>query len=122
MLNDETTDQDSHQNIQSHTLQAKNQTAHSPGILIPLALFALSMLLWMGFQTVQLVRERENLQSSLSGQESMVQNSQKLRRSLDGLATRTARLAEGGNANAKLLVDELKKRGVTIDANGPQQK
>ena len=122
MLNDETTDQVPNQDIQRRTFRVQNGTAQSRGTLIPLALFALSMLLWMGFQTVQLVRERENLQSSLSGQESMLQNSQKLRQSLDGLATQMARLAEGGNANAKLLVDELKKRGVTIDANGPQQK
>jgi hypothetical protein len=31
------------------------------------------------------------------------------------LASDTARLAEQGNRNAKLVVDELRKRGVTIN-------
>jgi hypothetical protein len=46
-----------------------------------------------------------------------VDNAGKLRASLDALAADTQRLADTGNANAALLVAELKKRGITINPN-----
>jgi hypothetical protein len=36
---------------------------------------------------------------------------------LDTVARETAQLADGGNQNAKRIVDELRKRGVTINPN-----
>ena len=45
-----------------------------------------------------------------------METAQRLRRSLDLLAADTQRLADGGNGNAKVLVEELKKRGITINA------
>jgi hypothetical protein len=38
-----------------------------------------------------------------------------VRASLDAVATATAELAAGGNANARAIVDELAKRGITIE-------
>jgi hypothetical protein len=46
-----------------------------------------------------------------------VETATKLRGSLDAVATRTARLAGEGNANARVIVEELRKRGVTINPN-----
>ena len=43
----------------------------------------------------------------------------KLRSSLDALARETAILADRGNAGARLIVDELRKRGVTINPKAP---
>ncbi len=37
--------------------------------------------------------------------------------SLDAIAAQTQRLAEQGNPNAMALVDELRKRGVTINTS-----
>ena len=48
-----------------------------------------------------------------------LQESKKLRDSLDAIARGTAQLADAGNGNARLVVDELKKRGVTINQNPP---
>jgi hypothetical protein len=48
-----------------------------------------------------------------------VDNAGKLRASLDALAVDTQRLAEAGNPSAKLLVDELRKRGITINPAAP---
>ena len=45
-----------------------------------------------------------------------VDSAAKLRASLDALASDTQRLADAGNASAALLVAELRKRGVTINA------
>lgn len=82
---------------------------------VPLALLALALLIWVGFQAMQLTLERQRLVASLASQEGLVVNSRKLRASLDSLATETAKLAEQGNPNARLLVEQLRQRGVTID-------
>jgi hypothetical protein len=48
-----------------------------------------------------------------------MENSKKLRDQLDGIARETQLLANKGNAGAKLIVDELKKRGITISTDPP---
>ena len=62
-----------------------------------------------------LVSERSALNTAFEGQQQTVDNAGKLRASLDGLAADTQRLADRGNANAALLVTELKERGITIN-------
>ena len=91
-------------------------------LFIPLALIFAAMLLWFAFQTIQLVRERSSLTTGFEQQEKVIQEANKLRQSLDAIATATQKLANDGNANAKLLVDELQKRGVTINPGAGQQK
>jgi hypothetical protein len=86
---------------------------HDAGL--PMALTLAALILWGGFQTVQLWSERANLKSASANQAAQVEQSQKVRGAVDGFAADTARLAAAGNANAQFLVDELKKRGVTID-------
>ena len=87
---------------------------------IPLLLAGLALLGWLGFQAQQQYAERQILQSAYASQQQTVDNAGKLRASLDVLAADTQRLADGGNANARALVEELKKRGVTINsANTP---
>ena len=90
--------------------------------VVPLAIVVLTLLVWVGFQTLQLYNERQRLQAGVLGQEQLVQNSQKLRTSLDSLASETAKLAEDGNPNARLLVDELRKRGITINPSAQPGK
>jgi hypothetical protein len=84
---------------------------------VPVLLSALALLGWLGFQTWQLYGERQALQAGYASQQQTVENSSKLRASLDALAADTQRMADGGNPNAKLLVDELKKRGITINTS-----
>ena len=85
-----------------------------------LLLAGLALLGWLAFQAQQQVAERQILQTAYASQQQTVDNAGKLRASLDVLAADTQRLADGGNPNARALVDELKKRGVTINsANTP---
>ena len=74
---------------------------------------------WFGFQTVQLVKERSYLKQAESAQEPQIQQSMKVRSALDGLARDTAQLADRGNPNAKLLVEELRRRDIIINPNVP---
>lgn len=81
---------------------------------LPIAILALVMAAWFGFQAVQLRIERDAMRELLTSQEKPLAEAKKMRDALDAIARATARLADGGNANARLVVDELKRRGVTI--------
>lgn len=84
---------------------------------LPILVLALVLAGWFLFQSLQLLRERDAMQAAIANQEKQMQESKKLRDSLDAIAKGTASLADAGNPNAKLIVDELKKRGITISPN-----
>ncbi|MCP5248783.1 MAG: hypothetical protein H6942_09680 [Candidatus Accumulibacter sp.] len=84
---------------------------------LPLLLAVLAVFLWTGFQCYQLFGERQALLTAHANQQRLLDESAKLRGSLDTLARETATLADQGNASARLIVDELRKRGVTINPN-----
>ena len=98
----------------SHTQMPS--VAASRSVFAPLLLAGLAVLGWLGFQTWQFYVERQALQAAYESQQQTVDSSAKLRASLDALAADTQRLADSGNPNARALVDELKKRGVTINS------
>lgn len=87
----------------------------SGGVFLPLLLVTISLLLWFGFQTVQLIAERSQVDTLHTNQTPVFQNAQRMRRQLDTLAAGTQRLADGGNANAKVITDALRQRGITIN-------
>ena len=93
--------------------------AEKPGRsgFVPILLTTLAVLGWLGFQTLQLLEDRDTILAARVAQQQTVDNAGKMRASLDALAADTQRMAETGNVNARSLVDELKKRGVTINAN-----
>jgi len=95
----------------------RHRTERSP--FLPLALLAAAVVTWAGFQTVQLWRERDALMATRFNQERPLENSKKMREGLDAIAKETQLLANKGNASARLIVDELKKRGVTINPEVP---
>jgi hypothetical protein len=86
---------------------------------LPLLILGLVMLAWFGFQVSQLRTERDAMREVITNQQKQVDDSKKLRDALDAVARGTAQLAAAGNPNAKLIVDELKRRGVTITPNQP---
>lgn len=98
----------------SHS-RSMSSVADSSSPFVPLLLASLALLGWLGFQTWQLMNDRQALQAGYASQQQTVESSGKLRTSLDALAADTQRMADGGNPNAKLLVDELRKRGITIN-------
>ena len=73
-----------------------------------------ALLLWFGFQLLQQVRERSNLSAVKTNQESAIQESEKIRLQFQGLMTKTVELANQGHAGAKMVVDELQKRGIGV--------
>jgi hypothetical protein len=81
---------------------------------LPLALLAVAFLLWLGFQTLELVRESQTLAAITRSQDAPLQDAARLRQAAESLAGDTAQLAESGNPGAKAVVDELAKLNVNL--------
>ena len=83
-------------------------------VFVPLLLLCLTYLAWTVFQTTQLVIERNALRTLHANQDKQVQESKKLRERLDSFSKDTQLLANRGNRGALLIVEELRRRGITI--------
>jgi hypothetical protein len=86
------------------------KTDSNIAIVITLA----ALLLWFGFQSVQLWRERSNLSAVKANQESALQESEKIRLQFQMLVSKTDELANQGHAGAKMVIGELQKRGIGV--------
>lgn len=89
------------------------RSGHGPAL--PTLMIGGALVFWLGFQTWQLVVERDLLQQAYGTQTRTVENASQFRTRLDRIARETQVLADKGNPNAKLLVEELRKRGITIN-------
>jgi hypothetical protein len=98
----------------SRSRSRRDTSDHGKSAFVPLLILLAGMVAWSAFQLVQLRSEATLLEATRSGQEQPLQQAQRVRQALDTLATETRKLAEGGNANAKLILEELRKRGVTV--------
>ena len=83
---------------------------------LPLALLVVAVFLMVAFQTIQLIRERDNLTAVRAQQEPTIQEATKVRQQLEAIAGATAKLADSGNANAKLVVEELRRQNINLKA------
>ena len=86
----------------------------APVILVVVGLFVL-----MVFETGQAVHDRGGLSDLRHSQEPTVQEAIKLRQQLDSLAGKTAQLAADGDEGAKIVVDQMKRQGISL--NPPKQ-
>jgi hypothetical protein len=86
---------------------------------VALTIAIVTLIVWFGFQALQLVRDRGNLRMVKSNQEVAMQESEKLRSQFRTLLTKIAELANQGHAGAKMLLEELKKTGVGV---GPEER
>lgn len=84
---------------------------------LPVLLMGLALLGWLVFQTVTLMQGRRGLEQMMSAQQPQVAQSMRLRAALSSLASDTQRLADTGDPGAQLIVNQLKKRGITIHPN-----
>jgi hypothetical protein len=111
--------------------QAHVQATHAPAqaaarqysAFVPNLLLALALVGWLAFQAFQQAGEHQQLAALDTSSAAQEQAAQKVRTSLEAVATATAKLAVDGNANAQVVVDQLRKRGVTINpgaASSPQ--
>jgi hypothetical protein len=85
-----------------------------PALGVPVALLSVAFLAAIGFQTVQLLRDRSNLANVFKGQENAVAQTIQLRNSVDAFAGDTAKLAQAGDPQAKQVVDTLRSQNISI--------
>lgn len=83
-------------------------------LTLPLILGLVAFLISQGFQTVELVRGHSNLSAERQAQEEQIAKSNQLRQQLSTLLNKTSDLAKGGDAEAKTIVDDFAKRGITF--------
>jgi len=95
----------------------QGERGYSP--FVPILILVFVGLAWPSFQFYQLIVEKQAFATIYANQTKQFDDSTKLRAALDGIARETALLAAKGNAGAKLIVDELARRGVTIDPTKP---
>ena len=103
--------------LQGHHRRSRSrrvEAARDRSPFVPLLILLLTTVAWSSFQLFQLAGETRQLEASKGGQDAALQQAQRVRQALDTLATETRKLAEGGNANARLILEELRKRGITI--------
>jgi hypothetical protein len=81
---------------------------------LPIALLALAVLLELAFQTVQLVRESQLLATIDRNQDTPLQDAARVRQATDSLAGDVYQLAQGGNAAAKQVLDEMAKQNIVL--------
>lgn len=102
----------------THVFAAAPASANRPVNTVPaLSMLALAILVLVVYQMVQLFGERDALQSAARQLAPQVEAATKVRATLDAIATGVKRLSDGGNTGARTIVDELGKRGVTINPN-----
>jgi hypothetical protein len=91
---------------------------------LPFILTLAALLIYFGFQTVQLLGERSNMILVKSNQDAAIQEAQKVQAQFKNLVAKTSELADQGHAGAKMVMEELLKRGVSSvpDAMPPETK
>jgi hypothetical protein len=80
---------------------------------LPFILTLAALIIYFGFQTVQLLSERSNMTLVKSNQEAAIQEVQKVQAQFKNLVGKTSELADQGHAGAKMVMEELLKRGVS---------
>jgi len=85
---------------------------------VPLLLVAAAALLALVVSALQLIDERGQLVRLRDGQAPQIQEANQFRERLQTIGSETARLADGGDAAAKKIVDAMKQQGVTLQAPG----
>jgi hypothetical protein len=88
----------------------KPTSAFLPILLVTCAITGLLL-----FQAAQLYGDRSELAELRATQKPAFEEARRLQNQLEGMAADTAELAERGNPNARLIVDALRSRGITID-------
>ena len=88
-------------------------------VLVPVALVALVLFLSLGFQTTQIMRERESVRQFLTQQDKPLEESRKIQAQVSALALGTKKLADGGDKNATAIIGRMQQLGITVGSAAP---
>jgi len=83
-------------------------------LILPLLLLAAAIFLEVVTRTVALADNHRELAAFYDSQETQYKIAVDLRTQFQGIATETAKLAEGGNSNAVTVMERLKTAGISV--------
>jgi len=86
---------------------------------LPVALTAVALLLYLAFQTVELVRDTQSLIAIAHNQDTPLQETGRLKQAVDSLASELSQLAHDGDANAQQVIDEMAKQNIRLQPAQP---
>jgi hypothetical protein len=95
----------------------KDETMTVEKLQLPLLLLAVAFFLLVAFQMQQVLTDRGTLKKIHGDQQTAIDQGTQIQNRLDGLAVGTLKLAEGGNKNAKGIIDRMKELGITVNPN-----
>ena len=99
--------------------QTIQSTTSAPTFATPLLIGLLAFVLFLLFQTSQILRERSALGTAYEGQNGPIQESNKARQQLELIAQKTADLAGRGDVSAQAIINDMARQGIKIDAKKP---
>ena len=88
-------------------------------LLIPIALIAATLTGLLGFQTRQIMAERDGVQQALGQQIKPFEDSRRLQGQLQALVSGTEKLAQAGSVGAKEIAVQLQKMGISTTGAQP---
>lgn len=91
-----------------------NSSISSCQTLLPVLLVAFVLTLSLGFQLVQIERDRASLHAFIASQDKPLDDSRKLQSQLSALALGTKRLADEGDKNAAAIIARLQQMGISV--------
>lgn len=94
--------------------QARQSREEGPrfGLDIPVLILALAFFVWTAFQTFELIKQSSQLSAARASQEQPLQELAKVQSVVQSMGADTLKLADGGNATAKEVLDGFAKQGV----------
>ena len=96
---------------------ANNNSVSANEIVLPVLIISIVLAVSLGFQTVQVMRDRDALHTFISQQDKPLEDARKLQAQLTALALGTKKLSDGGNKNAGAIIARMQQLGVTVGDN-----
>ena len=92
-------------------------------LFMPMLMLAAAVTVWLGFTTMQLIQDRDDLRVAGENQQLMVEQSQKLRIKAKELGDGLLALRDRGNKTAADIIAQMEKQGIKMTAKGaaPEQ-
>ena len=87
---------------------------------LPFIITLVALTIYFVFQTLQLATERSNLGMVKANQDAAIQEAQKVQTQFKTLVSKTGVLAAQGHAGARMVMEELQKRGLGAAPEAPK--
>ena len=110
---------DENDNIVEREEASERSAVTQPVSNQPFIITLVALMIYFAFQTLQLAIERNNLGLVKANQDAAMQEAQKVQAQFKTLVSKTGELAAQGHAGARMVMEELQKRGLGAAPEAP---